>query len=106
MILLSVICVWTQQPSRAVPDWSPSILMLAIVTGFLASGLRVLAVPRHVHQLAARTIMLPQRGGTIGGYLGLAQGSVVMVLGLVALLARRRGVDAPVGPAGLAVGVL
>lgn len=81
--------------------------MLAIVTGLLASGLHVLAVPRNIHLLAARAIMLPARSGTTGGYWGLAQGSVVMVLGLVALLVRRLiGVQPPVDVLGFAMGVV
>lgn len=51
--------------------------------------------------------MLPQRGGTTGGYLGMAQGSAVMVLGLVSLLGRGLlGVEAPIELAGFTVGAV
>ncbi len=81
--------------------------MLAMVTGFLAGGLHVLADPRHIHLLAPRGIVLPRRGGTVGGYLGLAQGSVVVLIGLVAVLGERLlGLEPSTNGASFVVGVL
>lgn len=63
--------------------------MLAVLTGMVVAPLHVLAMPHHIHALAPRSVLLPPRGGTAGGYWGLAHGGAVMALGLVVLLTRR-----------------
>lgn len=64
-------------------------LMLSVLTGMVVAPLHVLAMPHHLHALAPRSVVLPPRGGTTGGYWGLAHGVVVLALGLLVLLARR-----------------
>lgn len=74
----------------AVPDLATVAgEMLSVLTGMVLAPLHVLVMPHHVHALAPRSALLPPRGGTTGGYWGLAHGGVVMALGLLVLLARR-----------------
>lgn len=81
--------------------------MLSVLTGMVVAPLHVLAIPRHLHALAPRSVLLPPRAGTTGGYWGLAHGVVVMTFGLVILLGRRLlGVDWPLDWAGFSIGLL
>lgn len=80
--------------------------MLAVLTGLVVAPLHVLAMPHHLHALAPRSVVLPNRGGTTGGYWGLAHGVAVMTLGLVILFGRRiLDLDAPAAWVGFSIGL-
>lgn len=81
--------------------------MLPILTGILVGGLQVAAVPEHLRVLAPRAAIWPARGGTTGGYWGMAHGALAMLVGLVALLARDLAeIPTPVEGGAFAIGVL
>ncbi len=81
--------------------------MLSVLTGMVVAPLHVLAMPHHLHALAPRSAVLPPRGGTTGGYWGLAHGVVVMALGLLILLGRLLlGLSMASDQVGLAVGIV